>query len=102
LRKAIAVLVEKYGIKTLRVDSGGILNGILLRMGIVNEISVMFYPQLVGGISPKSFYQAPDLVSAEGIIDLKLISIKKLRGGVVWGRWEVIKEASAHVPLFSI
>jgi 2,5-diamino-6-(ribosylamino)-4(3H)-pyrimidinone 5'-phosphate reductase len=89
-RKAIPLIGEKYGVKTIRVDSGGTLNGILLRSGLVSEISLLFFPQLVGGTSPKSIYQAPDLTSSEEVIDLKLISLKKLRGGVVWGRWSIV------------
>lgn len=47
-RKALEVLVERYGSKTILTDSGGILNSILLEHGLVTEISIIISPDLVG------------------------------------------------------
>lgn len=35
--------------RVMRVDTGGTLNGILLRQGLVTEVSLFIYPSLVGG-----------------------------------------------------
>ncbi len=91
LRAALEELNAQYGVKTVRVDSGGVLNGVLLRAGLVDEVSVLICPALVGGLSPSSIFVAPDLASPEGIIPLKLIHVKQLRGEVVWLRYEVVK-----------
>ncbi|MHB9028304.1 MAG: RibD family protein [Candidatus Latescibacterota bacterium] len=89
LRMALEELNARYGVKTVRVDSGGLLNGALLRAELVDEVSVLIYPSLVGGESPKSIFRASDLASAEGVIDLELIDMQKLEGGVVWLRYNV-------------
>jgi 2,5-diamino-6-(ribosylamino)-4(3H)-pyrimidinone 5'-phosphate reductase len=83
----------KYGAKVVRVDSGGTLNGVLLRAGLVDEVSLLLHPQLVGGTSPRSVFTAPDLGDAAGVIGLKLLAAETLAGGVVWLRYEVTPPA---------
>ena len=68
--------------------------GALFRAGLVDEVSILIHPALVGGTSPRSFYRAPDLESAEGVIPLRLIHVERLEGDVVWLRYEVVKDAS--------
>ncbi len=91
LRRALEELNARYGVSVVRVDSGGILNGALLRAGLVDEVSVIFSPALVGGLSPRSLFVAPDLNSAEGIIPLKLLQMEKLHDDFVWLRYAVVK-----------
>ena len=91
LRAALEELNARYGVKTVRVDSGGILNGALLRAGLVDEVSVLIGPCLVGGTTPRSIFVAPDLTSAEGVIPLKLIHMEAVRGGTIWLRYEVVR-----------
>jgi 2,5-diamino-6-(ribosylamino)-4(3H)-pyrimidinone 5'-phosphate reductase len=91
LRAALEELNARYGVKTVRVDSGGTLNGALLRAKLVDEVSVLIYPSLVGGESPKSMFRAPDLATEEGVIPLELFEMRKIEGGVVWLRYKVNK-----------
>jgi 2,5-diamino-6-(ribosylamino)-4(3H)-pyrimidinone 5'-phosphate reductase len=89
LRAALEELNSRYGIKTIRVDSGGMLNGALLRAGLVAEVSVLITPHLVGGTSPRSIFTAPDLTSPDGVIPLRLTHVEEVRDGIVWLRYEV-------------
>jgi 2,5-diamino-6-(ribosylamino)-4(3H)-pyrimidinone 5'-phosphate reductase len=91
LRAALECLAECYGVKTVRVDSGGILNGVLLRNGLVDEVSVLVSPCLVGGVTSKSLFRAPDLTNAAGVIGLQLIAVEELRDGVVWLKYSVLR-----------
>lgn len=91
LRAALVELSARYGIKTIRVDSGGVLNGALLRAGLVAEVSVLINPYLVGGTTPRSIFVAPDLTSADEVIPLKLIQVEQVKEGVMWLRYEVVK-----------
>ena len=91
LRLALEELDARYGVKVVRVDSGGTLNGVLLRAGLVDEISVLIHPSLVGGTTPRSLFRAPDLTSSGGVIGLKLTHVEELKGGVVWLRYEVVR-----------
>ena len=66
--------------KALRVDSGGHLSGVLLRSGLVDEVSVLVDPCVVGGESPASIFRAADLESADGITPLKLAQLRETAG----------------------
>jgi 2,5-diamino-6-(ribosylamino)-4(3H)-pyrimidinone 5'-phosphate reductase len=90
LKGALEELNLKYGVESVRVDSGGTLNGVLLREGLVDEISVLVDPSLVGGTSPKSIFRGSDLTSSEGILKLKLIHHEKFKSDTVWLRYEVL------------
>lgn len=84
LRDALAELAEHRGVRTLRVDSGGTLNGVLLRAGLVHEVSLLVHPHLVGGASPRSMYRAEDLAGPEGVLRCRLARCERLRDDVVW------------------
>ncbi len=103
LRTALEELYSRYAVRVVRVDSGGTLNGLLLRQGLVNEVSVLIYPCLVGGETTSSIFRAPDLPAAvdaapgqgaEGTISLKLMQTRKLRGDVMCLRYEVKRQDS--------
>jgi 2,5-diamino-6-(ribosylamino)-4(3H)-pyrimidinone 5'-phosphate reductase len=81
---ALEQLRRRFRVKTLRVDSGGTLNGVLLRMGVVSEVSLLIHPAMVGGFSPASMFRAADLQSTEGVLKLRLKDVQRLKGGVVW------------------
>ncbi|MGE5861265.1 MAG: dihydrofolate reductase family protein, partial [Ignavibacteria bacterium] len=65
--------------------------GVLLRAGLVDEVSILISPSLVGGFSPNSFYRAPDLKSTEEVISLNLIHFERLREDIIWLRYKVTK-----------
>ncbi len=90
LKSALQTLSKKYKIKKVRVDSGGTLNGILLRLGLVDEISLLIYPFFVGGTSNKSVFRAPDGNSKKLTKCLVPISSKQLKNGVNWLRYKVL------------
>ena len=89
-RLALEELNIRYGVQSVRVDSGGILNGLLLRAGLVNEVSVLIDPCTVGGTSPKTWYVAPDLASPDGIQRLELIHCEQVRENIVWLKYRVV------------
>lgn len=91
LAAALEALASEYGVRVVRVDSGGTLNGALLRAGLVDEVSVLIHPALVGGESPQTMYRAPDLTSDEGVIPLRLIHLETLPDQTLWLRYEVVR-----------
>jgi 2,5-diamino-6-(ribosylamino)-4(3H)-pyrimidinone 5'-phosphate reductase len=92
LRAALEELNQRFGVERVRVDSGGALNGALLRAGLVNEVSLMIVPVLAGGEAHVSFFRAPKLEGVEGLIDMKLLHVERLENDVVWLRYDVLNK----------
>lgn len=91
LGTALEEINVQFGVKSLRVESGGKLNGLLLRDDLVDEVCVLIHPTMVGGSSTDSIYIAPDLKSAEDALDLKLIKIEKLKNEIILLRYRIMK-----------
>ena len=86
LRTALEELSSRYGVRTVRVDSGGTLNGALLRAGLVSEVSVLVHPQLIGGRSPSSLFIADDLDGEP--MEAELMSVERL-DDLAWLRYRL-------------
>jgi 2,5-diamino-6-(ribosylamino)-4(3H)-pyrimidinone 5'-phosphate reductase len=96
LRAALTRLRSQYRVESIRVDSGGVLNGALLRAGLVDEIVVLINPCLTGGNSPRSLYVAEDLTSREGVIPLSLKKSELLRDGYLLLEYVIAKPEGAR------
>lgn len=95
LRAALATLRERYDIGIIRVDSGGVLNGVLLREGLVDEVSLLLQPVLVGGRSPRTLFVSDDLTSNSEVVHAQLAHLEDFPGGYVWLRYKVQRENNA-------
>ena len=89
LRAALEELNARHGVELVRVDSGGTLNGALLRAGLVSEVSMLINPCLVGGATPGTIFRAPDLAPGD-VIPLKLVHLEQVADDAVWLRYEVV------------
>jgi 2,5-diamino-6-(ribosylamino)-4(3H)-pyrimidinone 5'-phosphate reductase len=49
----LAMLAEREGAGVVRVDSGGALTGALLDAGLVDELSLLVHPCVVGGATDR-------------------------------------------------
>jgi 2,5-diamino-6-(ribosylamino)-4(3H)-pyrimidinone 5'-phosphate reductase len=91
LGTALEEINIQFGVKSLRVESGGRLNGVLLRDDLVDEVCVLIHPAMVGGRSPNSIYIAPDLTSTEGVLDMKLLKMEKLKNDIILLHYRIMK-----------
>lgn len=89
LAAALESLNLRTGAKTVRVDSGGTLNGVLLRAGLVDEVSLLIHPTLVGRTSPGTLFRDPNLGPESEALTLNLIHLERLEKDVVWARYKV-------------
>jgi 2,5-diamino-6-(ribosylamino)-4(3H)-pyrimidinone 5'-phosphate reductase len=88
LRRALEILYKEYGIKKIRVDSGGVLNSVLLSQGLVDELSLLVHPFLVRPKKSKTFISRhqPGL---SDILHLNLVHYEQLGNGLLWLRYRV-------------
>jgi 2,5-diamino-6-(ribosylamino)-4(3H)-pyrimidinone 5'-phosphate reductase len=87
---ALSELNSKYNIKTIRVDSGGTLNGFLLKAGLVEKISILIHPFFVGGETCKTIYRSKDLLEQDELISLKMVKLERLDEDLIWLLYEVL------------
>ena len=83
---ALKELAERFGFSTIRSDSGGVLNCILLEQGLVDEISFLIAPYIVGGKHHLFF----DTLKLGNTQTLELTHCEQLPQGYVWVRYTLI------------
>ncbi|UCE98284.1 MAG: RibD family protein [Dehalococcoidia bacterium] len=84
--QAFNVLMRRYAIKTTLIDAGPTLTRVLLSKGLIDEISLLIHPILVGKKQGKLL---ACLNEQNKNINLKLLSHEKLDGNLVLLRYQV-------------
>ncbi len=89
LHRALEVLYAEFGIKLILLDGGGITNGLFLKAGLIDELSLVLYPGIDGksGISSTFEYKGEEEHPAMGQA-LELLQVQPLEDGVVWLRYK--------------
>ena len=91
LKEALMEMNKRYGVKTVRVDSGGTLSAALLREGLIDELSVIVTPCIVGGLSTNAMFSPSMLKPAQPIV-LRLKHVEDLKNGTVWLKYDIDKK----------
>jgi 2,5-diamino-6-(ribosylamino)-4(3H)-pyrimidinone 5'-phosphate reductase len=78
LKRAVVGLNEEFGINKILTDTGKVLGNILINLGIVNEISILVHPLIVG----EKCY--PMFSEVTTILNLKLKKTEQFENGCVW------------------
>ena len=90
LSKAMDLLGEHFGIRTLLLEGGGHINGAFLEADLVDEVSLLVVPGIDGrhdipaifdGVSP----------SRKTAVPLRLKSLEQRGHDALWIRYEVIR-----------
>jgi 2,5-diamino-6-(ribosylamino)-4(3H)-pyrimidinone 5'-phosphate reductase len=77
----------RFGIRKLLLEGGGKINGSFLAANLIDELSILVAPVADGSIGTASLFDVDDRrMPARG---LKLLSIEKRSGGIVWLRYKV-------------
>jgi 2,5-diamino-6-(ribosylamino)-4(3H)-pyrimidinone 5'-phosphate reductase len=83
-----AKLKKDFKIERITIQSGGTMNSILLRNNLIDKLSVVVVPCLIGGKQTATLVDGSSLFSEE---DLKLIKVLKLE------KAEVLKDSFLHL-----
>ncbi|MBN2600303.1 MAG: dihydrofolate reductase family protein [Candidatus Thermoplasmatota archaeon] len=86
LRQALNLLFEEYHARTILTDTGRILGNLLLNQGLVDEISLLVHPVLVG---KKSYGMFHDL---ERKCTVTLMKSERLEQQYIWLFYRVKKK----------
>lgn len=88
-------LKQEYGVERVTIESGGTLNSVLVRQGLIDHLSIVVAPLLVGGQSTPSLIGGPSLqteVELANLRALKLVECRILEDSYVHLQYDVINE----------
>ena len=91
MREALRMLNRKYGVETVRIDSGGTLNSILLQAGVVDEVSVLIHPFLAGGRAEPTMFDPEKAGFPNLQVPLRHVNTEVMGNGLLWARYTVDK-----------
>ncbi len=94
LRGAFEQLKKEYGCERLTVQSGGTVNGLLLREKLIDFVDIVVAPVLIGGKDTATLIDGPSLTSSgelSGLGVLRLIECVPLRDSYVRLRYRVVE-----------
>lgn len=86
---ALQQLNELFAIETLMLEGGGNINGSLLNAGLIDELSLLILPIADGTVNTPTTFEVGHYLPKNGVHDLKLIDVQKLRDDVLWLRYRV-------------
>jgi 2,5-diamino-6-(ribosylamino)-4(3H)-pyrimidinone 5'-phosphate reductase len=87
LSKVLVKLRMEFGIRKLLLEGGGKINGSFLSADLIDELSVLIAPVADGSIGTPTLFDAQ--ARRGPARNLRLISVERLKGDVVWLRYEV-------------
>lgn len=84
--------LSEKGVKAMTIQSGGDMNATLLRDGLINELSVVIAPILVGGKDTQSIIGGESIKSVEDlqkIKSLELVNIERLEHNYIHVHYKI-------------
>jgi riboflavin biosynthesis pyrimidine reductase len=82
-------LYRLFGIKRLRIDGGGHVNGSFLKAGLIDEFSLVLAPFADGTIGAPTVFEAEEGFGKRKATRFRLKSVKKIYDDFLWIRYEV-------------
>lgn len=97
LIRALAFISEKYEANTILTDTGQILGNLLFNLGVVNEISLLIHPVIVGSGSYNMFKSIGNGIS------LNMERSEVLDDGYVWLLYKIENKLNSSIsPSFQL
>lgn len=93
LAEALDILGTSFGLQTLVLQGGAIINGEFLKAGLIDEINVLIYPGIDGLSGAPAIFEyhgTADALPAAGQ-SLRHLATRTLDNGMVWLRYAVEK-----------
>ena len=91
LADVLETLNKEFGIESISLQGGGLLNGAMLNKGLIDELSLVVYPGLDCNKSSVSVFDNTVDVLV-GQLSLNLLSVQQKENGVVWLRYKIVNK----------
>ena len=89
---ALSKIKSLFGVETLMLGGGGVLNWSFLQAGMCDEVSVVIAPCADGSTETQSLFQTKEGLSTDTPVGFTLKSAEALDGSGVWLRYTVNKK----------
>ncbi|MGC4076990.1 MAG: dihydrofolate reductase family protein [Rubrivivax sp.] len=77
--RLLRTLKAQHGVERLTIQTGGTLNALLLRQGLVDRVSLVLAPALVGGATTPTLVDGPPLRDAAELRQVKALVLNEVR-----------------------
>lgn len=94
LKDLFEKLKKDFGVNKVTIQSGGEMNSILIRQGLIDRVSIVVAPALVGGrdtsslVDGESLHKESDLKLIKA---LELVKITKLKNSYIHLRYKIVQ-----------
>ena len=88
-------LGEHFGIRRVRLDGGGHMNGSFLKAGLVDELSLVLAPLADGTIGTPSVFDVEQGYGRRKATHFKLRSVRRFEENFLWMRYEVVSSRAS-------
>jgi len=78
LENLFVELKEKYGMKRITIQSGGEMNAELIRNGLIDRVSIVIAPCLVGGRNTSTLVDGASLKTDKDLKNIKALNLQKV------------------------
>lgn len=85
-------LYSLFGIKTLRIDGGGHVNGSFLQAGLIDEFSLVLAPVADGTIGAPTVFEVAEGYENREATHFKLQSVQQIYDDFLWIRYQVLQD----------
>ncbi|ULQ57456.1 RibD family protein [Flavihumibacter rivuli] len=95
LELVLEKLNSLFGIKVVRIDGGGHVNGSFLKAGLIDEFSFVLAPIADGTIGALTVFEVEKGYGKRMATRLQLQSVKKIFDDFLWIRYKVLRSATS-------
>lgn len=89
---ALSKLKDLFGIETLMLGGGGILNWSFIQAGMCDEVSIVMAASADGSRDTPALFSAQEGLSENRAVSFQLEEVKAMDGGSVWLRYTIKKK----------
>ena len=93
LHTAMQTLAETFGVESLSLQGGGIIDGAFLQAGLIDELSLVIYPGIDGSKDSTSIFHYIGKGNPSQGQSLELLSVQEMENGVLWLRYKFHKNS---------
>ena len=87
LRSILETVNREFGVVSISLQGGGVLNGSMLNQGLIDELSYLVYPGVDNSADSVSIFHSKNGLAFN--ISLELLSLEKKPHGMVWMRYRI-------------